>query len=311
VLLQALKSLADPKNVAKLALVYRLWLRMDHTPALSRNALDRAERVLRKARQVEDYVWPGPQVDWLDDIQDEEEEDWLFQSLSKFRPIIRRWQTATSLPADQLILTLSQDLFREPADLALSYKLGTLLRRASQDHPDWRLDELIDELELITRNERKFLGFSQDDMGFNPDDHPGQVVVATMHRAKGLEWDRVYLLSLNNYDFPFDANDGQFIAEKWFVRDQLNLGAEILAQLRAAFTTDEYQWYEPGPATYQARLDYIRERLRLLYVAITRARKELVLTWNTGRNGDQLPTMALLALGSYWEDQLGGFNDSA
>jgi len=36
-------------------------------------------------------------------------------------------------------------------------------------------------------------------------------------------------------------------------------------------------------ATQQARLDYVRERLRLLYVGITRARKELIITWNTGR----------------------------
>jgi DNA helicase-2/ATP-dependent DNA helicase PcrA len=177
-----------------------------------------------------------------------------------------------------------------------------LLKRASQDHIEWRLPELIGELVMIAKNERKFLGFSQDDMGFNPDDHPGKVVVSTMHGAKGLEWDRVYLLSLNGYDFPFDAENGQFISEKWWIRNKYNLGAETLAQLQAAYSFSEYQWYEPGQATMQARLDYIRERLRLIYVGITRARKELIMTWNAGRYGDQYPTSALVALDSIWRD---------
>ena len=49
-------------------------------------------------------------------------------------------------------------------------------------------------------------------------------------------------------------------------------------------------------ATQQARLDYVRERLRLLYVGITRAKKELIITWNTGRQGDQTQAIPFAAL---------------
>ncbi len=148
------------------------------------------------------------------------------------------------LPIDQIMLTLAQDLFTEPADLAIAHKLAAVLRRASQTHPDWRLPELTEELAVIARNERRFLGFSEDDTGFDPDKHQGKVVVATMHKAKGLEWDRVYLMSVNNYDFP--SGDGLrpvTSSEKWFVRDNLNLEAEALAQLEAAVSSDEYAWY--------------------------------------------------------------------
>ena len=48
--------------------------------------------------------------------------------------------------------------------------------------------------------------------------------------------------------------------------------------------------------TQAARLDYIRERLRLLYVGITRARKELIITWNTGRHGELTSAVPLNAL---------------
>ena len=137
---------------------------------------------------------------------------------------MRRWQGATTLPVDQLILTIGQDLFDRPADLAMAHKLAVVLRRPRPSHPDWRLPELNAGAVIIARNERKFLGFSDEDTGFDPDAHRGKVVVATMHKAKGLEWDRVYLMSVNAYDFPSALPGDTFISEKWFVRDRLEPG---------------------------------------------------------------------------------------
>ena len=53
----------------------------------------------------------------------------------------------------------------------------------------------------------------------------------------------------------------------------------------------------------QARYDYAAERLRLLYVGMTRARRSLVVTWNMGRFWDKggafvnRPALPLVALG--------------
>jgi len=96
---------------------------------------------------------------------------------------------------------------------------------------------------------------------------------------------------------PFD----RYISEKWFVRGGLNLEAEALAQLRAAFATGQYDWYEEGAASLLARVDYSRERLRLLYVAITRAKRDLILTWNSGRQGDAQPCIPVQALAGWLE----------
>jgi DNA helicase-2/ATP-dependent DNA helicase PcrA len=251
-------------------------------------------------KRVEDYLWPGPDVDWLEDVRAKDEHEGAYNLLSDFRSAVRRWQAASLLPVDQLLLTVSQDLFRNPPDLALSYKLATVIRRSTMDHPEWRMPEFTQELVMIAKNERKFLGFGQNDTGFNPDEHPGKVVVATIHRAKGLEWDRVYLMSVNSYDFPGDLAGKHFIAEKRYVRDQLNLSAVTLAQLETAFEPNHWVSLSSEDATLQSRLDYIRERLRLLYVGITRARKELIITWNTGRWGDLDPAIALVALENFW-----------
>ena len=234
-----------------------------------------------------------------------------FQSTARLRRTLRRFRGPRRLILSIVALLLAivwlgqvvaSVLFREPADLAVAHKLAVVLRRASESHPDWRLPELTRELAVVARNERRFLGLSGDDTGFDPERYRGQVVVATVHKAKGLEWDRVYLISVNNYSFPSALAHDRFISERWFVRDGLNLEAEALAQLEALLFEDAI--YGEGEATQEARLDYAAERLRLLYVGITRARKELIITWNTGRRGDQQPAVPFIALRTFWEERV-------
>ncbi len=295
--------LADPNSPAKLANLFRAWTRIKQDAVREKNIIERTTALIRKLKRVEDFIWPGPDLDWLDEVKEKMDSLEILDLLIEYKALVRRWQAASILPVDQLLLTVSQDLFREPSDLALSYKLSTVIRRSVIDHSDWRLPEITQELVMIAKNERKFLGFSQDDTGFNPDEYPGKVVVATIHRAKGLEWDRVYLMSVNSYDFPGELSQEHFIAEKWFIRDRLNLTAETLAQFDALTKQDIWDSYEPGDATIQNRLNYIRERLRLLYVGITRARKELIVTWNSGRMGDLTPAIGLVALQNFWENR--------
>jgi len=297
--------LADPASPAKLARVYRVWRRHKGDEDEPKAQVDRVARALRRCERVEDFLWPRANVaslaEPLCDLGLDDEPSEVRERLLAFQDLVRRWQKAALLPIDQLVLTLAQDLFDDPADLAVAHKLAVVLRRASESHPDWQLPELTQELAVVARNERRFLGLSGDDAGFDPDQHKGQVIVATVHKAKGLEWDRVYLMSVNNYSFPSGLPHDRFISEKWFVRDGLNLEAEALAQLQALLSEDII--YEEGVATQDARLEYAAERLRLLYVGITRARKELIVTWNTGRRGDQQPAVPFIALRTFWEQR--------
>ncbi|NJC97902.1 MAG: ATP-dependent helicase [Anaerolineae bacterium] len=278
-------------------------------------------RLLKKIVDVENFIAPQNANDWLAVIGESEAEQ-VIQELSAFRVNVQRWLNAVILPIDQLVLTLAQDVFSEASDLALAHKLALVLRQVADDHADWCLPELTSELAVIAKNERRFIGFSSDDSGFDPERHRGRVVVTTMHKAKGLEWDRVYLMSVNNYDFPSNMPNDRFISERWFVRSGLNLEAEALAQLTALGSRygdvgrvgqspyrdqsptrpphDEYDWYEEGAATLRSRLDYVKERLRLFYVGITRAKRELIVTWNSGRQGDATPSLPLSELMGWW-----------
>jgi DNA helicase-2/ATP-dependent DNA helicase PcrA len=296
-----LRALAEPDSARKLAGAFRVW-RRDHQEEQG-NRVEALARQITGLARVEDYLWPRLDRDWLSEAAGElppEDVAWL----ADFRDRAAAWQRASALPVDQLVLTVAQDLFSEPGELALAHKLAGLLRSTANAHPSYRLPELVEELGIIARNERRFLGFDQADTGFTPP--RGKVTVATMHKAKGLEWDRVYLMSVNNYSFPSGLSHDTYFEEKWFVRDRLNLRAEALTQLQSLVgAQDAGPRYVEGEATQQARLDYVAERLRLLYVGITRAKRELVITWNTGRRrGERLqPAAPLIALQTWWSER--------
>ncbi|NOT05440.1 MAG: ATP-dependent helicase [Anaerolineales bacterium] len=312
-----LSYLADPQSARKLSKAYEVF-RRDWREDVERMELVKGVGdLIRRLVYVEKFIAPNQADDWLSTLG-ESEAVYVIEELKEFRVNVQRWLNAVTLPIDQLVLTLAQDVFTEVSDLALAHKLALVLRKAADDHKDWRLPELTSELAVIAKNERRFIGFSSDDSGFDPERHRGKVVVTTMHKAKGLEWDRVYMMSVNNYDFPSNMPNDRFISEKWFVRSgvsirpatstqgystnvPLNLEAEALAQLTALESTGEYDGYEEGAATMQSRLGYVKERLRLLYVGITRAKKDLIVTWNSGRQGDATPSLAMSELMGWWE----------
>jgi DNA helicase-2/ATP-dependent DNA helicase PcrA len=237
--------------------------------------------------------------DWLLDMEAQGISLDMLDHLADFALVVRRWQGAVLLPIDQLVLTLAQDLFTTSTEMAIAHKMAYVLGRTVRNLPGADLPTMTEELRVIARNERRFLGFSEDDLGFDPENYKGRVVVSTMHKAKGLEWDRVYLMSVNNFGFPSAQEYDTYIPEKRYLRDRINLQAETMAQLEYLITSNPSDWYQEGQASRKDRLEYVRERLRLLYVGITRAKQELVITANSGQKGDMRAALPLVALQAY------------
>jgi DNA helicase II / ATP-dependent DNA helicase PcrA len=320
-LANVLNYLAKPDSAKNLAYAYEVWKYRERDHAELKERIKDVTKILRKIEKVEEFLYPVVEEEWELLLRRFcKTDEALFEALVKFRRLVCHWQEAAArLPIDQLILTLAQDLLlgwqlddeegeniadeNEQSGMALAHKLAVLLDQMAQMHPDWRLPDMVNELETIARSQRSFLGFSDGDQGFDPLKHKGKVVIATMHKAKGLEWQRVYILSANNYTFPSGEKGDSYIAERWYLRDALNLEAEALSQFEALFNMSEYNHYEPGLASKAARLEYIRERLRLFYVGITRAKEELIISWNTGRNENQRIALAFKSLIDYWNGE--------
>ncbi len=296
-----LNYLADPKSSQKLSAAYMVWRRGEREDQEKWKFHQSVSNLIRKCKRVEDYIWPSSQHDWLSTYDDEQTDQQNIEELTEFRKVVQSWHNTVFLPIDQLILSISQNLFLDPAELALAHKLSSLMRQYGNAHPDWRLPEFTEELTNIAQNQRKYLGFSQDDSAFDPDRYPGQVVVSTMHKAKGLEWDAVFLTSMNNYNFPSGHEYDQYQPEKWFIKDDLNLEAESISQLKTLLEDHPLDWYKPGEASRKARQEFIRERLRLFFVGITRARCWFTATWNTGRFNKNSPALPFLELINFLE----------
>jgi len=141
--------LADPTAAPKLARVYEVWRRDLREDKDAWAEVQEASKLLRRIDRVEDFIWPRAGRDWLAEAEIDEE---LRAHLEDFRALVQRWQGAVLLPIDQAVLTLAQDLFNEPGDLALAHKLAVSLEQVAQQKPECRLPELANELTTIARN---------------------------------------------------------------------------------------------------------------------------------------------------------------
>ena len=300
-----LNHLTDPARPGHLIKVYRVWffrVLKNEKNEENQNFLDEHIKWLKECPANEALIWPMPGADWLLDVSESMPQH-VRTYLEQFKEQMQVWHKLVALPFRDILTALSQDLFDQPEKLAMTQLFCDEIHRELHLK---KLSQTINELPLqladyraeltnIAQGKRRLRSIEADKSGFDPDAHKGEVVVATMHGAKGLEWDRVYLVSVNDYEFPSGLDGDQFRAERWFIRDKLSMEAEVLAQVDAMIDETAYQ---EGAATHEARLDYARERLRLLYVGITRARKELMITTNIGR-GKNKPAEAFIALKTF------------
>lgn len=294
VLCIVLEYMATPSDGGRFQRLYRTVWRPTSSSMVDELAGDRVERYLARHRFPEQVLYPlnGALVD---DISPD-----LVLELDAFCEYTRQLLSLLSYSVDELLVVLGRKLFREPSEIMLCYRLGQILLSVQTANPAWGISEMVEEIRAIGNHQREYLSTEDLRAGYLP--RPGVVTVATMHMAKGLEWDRVYLTGVNNRSFPSFQMGDRYLGSKWFVRDGLDLEAEMIAQVSSMIGVGKYHG-EEGTATQVSQLAYVSERLRLLYVGITRSRKELIILWNVGKNvvhGEvSQPALPLLALQEY------------
>ena len=173
------------------------------------------------------------------------------------------------LPPYSLIPFVSLTLGYNQSELATADKLATRLAQQTRDHNT--LQEMIRVLQEIVSSER-FKAVETEDR----DDRytrPGQLTIMTMHKAKGLDWDGVFLPFLHERTLP---------GTLWVPPQQRFLGdfglPEVArAQIRAEIHAEHKSTPIPNLLTawQQAKELKTAEEFRLLYVAMTRAKRLL------------------------------------
>ncbi len=308
------RYLAAPMNGNHLAALYKVLADADRevgSPSVDAKVIRARQAVLRSLSPAHMLfpVQPGSIRDLLPPaVPLDNDAD---RSFGVFVSLVRHWVRASDLAIDQLLLTVAQDLFEDEGDLAVCHLIASSLGSAALMHPQWRLAEFEDELRQIASNRRSLGGLGLLDTGFSP--QPGRIAVTTMHKAKGLEWDAVYIVCAATDEFP-DAPDDAYRDELYFLpgcapkveatKALERIAYQHLPQDQAADLLLQQDALERTPLE-SARLEYISERLRLLYVGITRARRDLSITWSHHRNARRPLRwpLALQALEAYAREQ--------
>lgn len=187
----------------------------------------------------------------------------------KIRALCRSLLAAKlELPLYQLISFFALTLNYEQSELATADKLAE--RIIKQTAGNQTMPVILNVLNEIVSSERfEPVEIEPNSIGEDAYTRPGQLTIITMHKAKGLDWDYVFLPFLHAQTIPGQLRvllQSRFLGE-------FTLAEVARAEIRA------YLHGKPLPtiatAWEQAKDLKIAEEYRLLYVAMTRAKQLL------------------------------------
>lgn len=247
------------------------FLERPHSPDCLKGALDvlgdrqkiPVQDLARLAATPEKFLYPSPldpELPSPDAIAAQTLCDQLLQA---------RWQ----LPHYQLLPFLAMTLDYSDAELATVQKLAE--RIAQQTQGSKTLRHSLEVLEMLLRD-----GFEAIELDTDARyTRPGQITILTMHKAKGLDWDYVFIPFLHDSEIPGSSwipNSAKFLGN-------YNLPEVARAQIRQ-FVHGQTQGRSPTTPKdiktlwQEAQQLKKEEEYRLLYVAMTRAKRLLWLS---------------------------------
>ncbi len=213
-----------------------------------------------------------------------------WQSLGQLLQTLASWLRAGRSPWPEVLNFIVQSLYRKPEELFVGCYVINQLEQVLGSLPEADWQEIAQEFQVIL--DYRLRNLPSELFAFNPE--PGSITVATLHRAKGLEWDQVFIPQVSAYEFPTHYEERPVGLK--FLED-VDMKAEALAQLRQ-LSRRSYWDLQANSPTEQAFLDLAAERLRLLYVGITRSKRRLTLSVSShssyGR--EQSPALAFRVL---------------
>lgn len=296
-----LAVLADPLNGKALANAHASLHELGHPAAQATDEeLPRLHTILRSVHRPEALLFPESEEELARALPAGVAGEDELERIGRFASFMQRMFALRSLPIDDLALALGDELFAwgtevHESDLSIAYQIASILRRWRDVQPDWRLPDLVSQLSDVAQGRRSLPISAPADYGYEPT--PSRITLNTQHSAKGLEWDAVFLVGIDGFWIP-GSLEAPFLGVHDFLGGDPT--AEAAAQLRYLMAGDAGVYNGRSP-TESAHIEIICERLRLLYVGVTRARRFLHLSrsratrqYNKERDAEPATVMGVL-----------------
>lgn len=184
----------------------------------------------------------------------------------------------STLKIDELILFIKERIDLKEEEKSLVDYVSFYVRYLINERPNITLREILD---ILYDSKNKIFNYIIEVVyeinGYEPE--PGSITVCNYHKSKGMEWDKVFLLELNKFNFPDNINQ-KFQCDKWYLKEQYkNTEALISSQIdllvNGKLTKNHCK---------KIKIDIINEKIRLLYVGITRAKETLIIMGSSYQN---------------------------
>ena len=182
---------------------------------------------------------------------------------------------------DELILFIKERLDLKDEEKSLVDYVAFYVRYLINEMPNITLREILD---ILYDSRNKVFNYMIDVVyeinGYEPE--PGSITVCNYHKSKGMEWDQVFLLQLNKFHFPDNINQ-KFQCDKWYLKDKYKntealIDNQIDLLVNGKITQNHYT---------KTKIDVINEKIRLLYVGITRAKETLIMMGSSYQNEEE------------------------
>jgi len=179
--------------------------------------------------------------------------------LEQFYWDLSYWLSFPSLSADELAIKIGLYYFSSEIEKSNIYLISTLIKRIAMNNPDFPtiISRLFDLSKKSSLSGFKF--FSEEDEN-DKEFLEGKVQIMTLHKSKGDEFDLVFLPEMSEKNLPLSTQN---------IKIKNTNFMEGLKQLNPSYK---------AKTESQLKEESLAENLRLLYVAITRAKKNLAIT---------------------------------
>ena len=208
--------------------------------------------------------------------------------LCQFYWDLNYWLSMPHLSAEELVVKIGLTYFSSEIEKSNVYLISTLIKRIgvvnkSLSYITERLGELAKKPSLSG-----FKFFSEEDES-NREFLEGKVQVMTLHKSKGDEFDLVFLPEMTEKNLTLDFNEIKLKS------------SDFMEEIRRSNSR-----YKPKTEN-DLKSELLAENLRLLYVAITRAKHRLFITASRkstayGKTVEQTPSII-------FNELLGGIHD--